>query len=211
MTTTTTRRPVVKTLADFEHRGLIGRWFGDLQLIAVKKPAGKQRGIGETLCRVACAQGHPSSRPWWELRDQNRKRICARCQPRKPPTNISGDDLQQRIAELSPERRRLFVALMDSRRRVAGEQDATPREILNDAYSYATNVMDPQADLEELTAQGERELLEVLPPITRGLFEKAAEAFTRKQAAKPAKKSTAKSKPAAKKPAAKSTKKGGKK
>jgi Protein of unknown function (DUF3102) len=58
---------------------------------------------------------------------------------------------------------------------------------------------------------GERELLNVLPPITRGLVEKAAAAFAKKQAAKPAKKPAAKSKPAVKKPAPKSTKKGGKK
>jgi len=61
-------------------------------------------------------------------------------------------------------------------------------------------------------SSGEAELLDVLPPITRGLYEKAAEAFAKKQTAKPAaKKPTTKSKPAAKKPAAKSTKKGGKK
>jgi len=60
-------------------------------------------------------------------------------------------------------------------------------------------------------SSGEAELLDVLPPITRGLYEKAAEAFAKKQTAKPAKKPTSNSKPAAKKPAAKSTKKGGKK
>lgn len=61
-------------------------------------------------------------------------------------------------------------------------------------------------------SSGEAELLDVLPPITRGLVEKAAEAFAKKQAAKPAaKKPTTKSKPVAKKPAAKSKAKGGKK
>jgi len=58
-------------------------------------------------------------------------------------------------------------------------------------------------------SSGERELLEVLPPITRGLFEKAAAAFAKKPT--PAKKPTAKSKPAPKKLAAKSKAKGGKK
>jgi DUF3102 family protein len=61
-------------------------------------------------------------------------------------------------------------------------------------------------------SSGEAELLDVLPPITRGLYEKAYEAFAKKQAAKPAaKKSTPKSKPAPKKRAAKKTNKGGKK
>src|SRR5262245_51247725 len=58
-------------------------------------------------------------------------------------------------------------------------------------------------------SSGERELLEVLPPITRGLFEKAAAAFAKKPTL--AKKPTAKSKPAPKKLAAKSKAKGGKK
>jgi len=57
-------------------------------------------------------------------------------------------------------------------------------------------------------SSGEAELLEVLPPITRGLVEKAAEAFAKKQAAKPAK--STKTKPVAKKLAAKSKAKGGK-
>jgi hypothetical protein len=60
-------------------------------------------------------------------------------------------------------------------------------------------------------SSGEAELLDVLPPTTRGLYEKAAEAFAKKQTAKPAKKPTAKSKPAAKKPVAKSKANGGKK
>jgi hypothetical protein len=58
-------------------------------------------------------------------------------------------------------------------------------------------------------SSGEAELLEVLPPITRGLVEKAAEAFAKKQAAKSA--IATKTKPAAKKPAAKSKAKEGKK
>ena len=57
-------------------------------------------------------------------------------------------------------------------------------------------------------SSGEAELLEVLPSITRGLVEKAAEAFAKKQAAKSAK--STKTKLAAKKPAAKSKAKGGK-
>jgi hypothetical protein len=57
-------------------------------------------------------------------------------------------------------------------------------------------------------SSGEAELLEVLPPITRGLVEKAAEAFAKKQVTKLAK--STKTKPAAKKPAAKSKAKEGK-
>jgi len=58
-------------------------------------------------------------------------------------------------------------------------------------------------------SSGEAELLEVLPSITRGLVEKAAEAFAKKQAAKSAK--STKTKLAAKKSAANSKAKKGKK
>lgn len=63
-----------------------------------------------------------------------------------------------------------------------------------------------------LMATGEDALFEALPPITRGLFEKAYESFAKKRAAKAtAKKPTTKSKPAPKKPAPKTKAKGGKK
>ncbi|HKQ74615.1 MAG TPA: DUF3102 domain-containing protein [Blastocatellia bacterium] len=58
-------------------------------------------------------------------------------------------------------------------------------------------------------SSGEAELVEMLPPITRGLFEKAAKAFAEKP--RPAAKTATKSKPLAKKPAAKAKKQGGKK
>jgi hypothetical protein len=58
---------------------------------------------------------------------------------------------------------------------------------------------------------GEEDALNNLPIATWRLLNRAAEAFAKKQNAKPAKKSTAKSKPAAKKPTAKSKAKGGKK
>lgn len=157
MTTTTTRRPGVKTLADFEQRGLIGKWFGDLQLVAVRSAKDK-RGIGETLCRVICANAHLFTRPWWELRDQSRKRACARCQPRKATaTNLSNDQLLKKIVELTPERRRLFDVILNSRRRGAGQKDTGMRELLNDAYSYARDVPDPEAELRDLALEGNYE------------------------------------------------------
>jgi hypothetical protein len=58
-------------------------------------------------------------------------------------------------------------------------------------------------------SSGEAELLEMLSPITRGLVEKAAEAFAKKQAAKSA--NSTQKKPTAKKSAAKSKVKEGKK
>src|SRR5262245_8391195 len=81
---------------------------------------------------------------------------------------------------------------------------AEPRKIM-----HTVRAGDGKDDIPFVTvSSGEAELLDVLPPITRGLYDKAAEAFAKKQTAK---KPTSKSKPAAKKSAAKSKAKGGKK
>jgi hypothetical protein len=158
MTTTPTRRLKVKLISDFERQGLISQWFGDLQLVAVKTPTAGKRGIGDTLCRVTCANAHLSTRPWWELRDHSRKRICGRCKPRQVSVhNLSGESLRKAIDDLQPARRQLFDALMDSRRRVGGGADVELREILNDALAYATEVEDPEKELRDLAPEGEYE------------------------------------------------------
>jgi len=160
MTTTTpntTRRPVPKSINDFGRLGLIGGWFGDLQLVSVQRPRYAAGDIRNTVCRVTCAKGHRSSRAWWELRDQSRKQTCAKCRapkPKPPVTNPSNEELLKKIDELPPERRRLFDALMNSRRRTGDQDETAPKDLLNDAYSYATVVKDPEGDLRDLLADG---------------------------------------------------------
>lgn len=152
-TTTLTRRPVVKQIADFGSRGLIGRWFGALQLVAVRKPAPSKRGIGETLCRVTCENAHMSTRTWWYLRDQSRKQICGKCTPKEPTvTNLSNERLLREIAELTPQRRRLFDVLLSDRQQAPGQEDTSVREMVNDAYAYAKGVKDPEGELTDLLA-----------------------------------------------------------
>jgi len=160
MTTTTTLKPGRKpmaTLADFKTRGLIGQKFGDLTLLAVRRQRG-EFGIERTVCIVTCGQGHQTERPWGYLRDNARSRRCPVCKPRKTSSTYRSEQaLRKAIAELSPERRRLLDLLLASRRRAPGQEDTDMREMLNDAYAYASEVPDVKSELNELTMTGEHE------------------------------------------------------
>lgn len=153
MTTTTAQgRPFkVKLLSDFATQGLIGRWFGGLQLVAVKKTKKSRPLISDVACRVICPNGHMSTRMWWQLRDDNRKRACNKCKaPKRAATNPCREELLKKINELSPERRRLFNALLESRRRVGDQHDNTFDDHVKDAYTYAIQIADPEQELKDL-------------------------------------------------------------
>lgn len=162
MTPITTQhgRLKVKLIGDFERQGLIGRWFGGLQLVSVKMPKKSRPSIADTACRVICPNGHLSSRTWWEIRDHNRQRVCGKCKTPKPKpaaTNPGNEELLKSIGELPPDRRLLFDTLMDSRRRIPGQDETPTRELLNDAYSYARDVKDPQKELKDWEPEDEYE------------------------------------------------------
>jgi hypothetical protein len=71
--------------------------------------------------------------------------------------NLTLAQLGIKIAELSPERRRLMEALLASRRRIEGKQDISDLEQLKDAYIYSIQVADPEAELRDLAPEGDYE------------------------------------------------------
>lgn len=151
----------VKVLADFRRLGLIGQWFGELQLIGVGYPRWSSRRGRDIICRLACAEGHGVVRSWLKL--QGRKYpICSLCRESRSPRvvhvpNLAGAQLIAAIGRLEPARRRLMDALLLDRRRIAGAQDIAPCEMVKDAYVYAVQVADPEKELNEIAAERPRE------------------------------------------------------
>jgi hypothetical protein len=167
--TKTTLKPYqhVKHLADFRRLGLIGQWFGELQLIgAAYNPAlpPDKKSVPTAICRVVCAQGHITVRVWRYLRQRQRP-TCLTCHPRQESrpkdsrcaTHLTLAQLAGKIAALSPERRRLMAALLADRKRIAGKQDTSEQEQLRDAYTYAIQIADPVAELADLAQERPRE------------------------------------------------------
>ncbi len=158
-TATKIRTPDVKSLGDFRRLGLIGRWFGELQLIGVHYPQCSGRRGKNIMCRLSCAQGHGSVRAWLKLQYRHRL-ICSTCALAKKHISVGSLTLAQlgvKIAELSPERRRLMEALLANRRRIEGEQDISDLEQLKDAYIYAIQIAAPEAELRDLAPEGDYE------------------------------------------------------
>lgn len=148
------RKPKVSTLADFHTRGLINRWFGNLRLLAVAYPRRGEKTISRVICRTICAGGHEQRVEWWKLRDGTRRTPCLECGDplERDATQLSDERILRGVAALSPERRRLFEAMINSRWRIPGQQDTTRRELLHDAYTYARDIADPITELRELNA-----------------------------------------------------------
>jgi hypothetical protein len=162
----TKQHPPIKLLNDFRRYGLIGQWFGELQLIGVGYPKDSSRRNQDLICRVVCQRGHGAVRPWRHLRD--RKSICTMCRQdgksatASAPVSMTGQQLIDAITKLESIRRRLFDHLLDSRRRLPGQDRVTfrdrklivtNRQLLQETYNYALQIADPAAELEEWTKE----------------------------------------------------------
>ena len=153
--------PTIRVLDDFQRYGLIGQWFGELQLIDVGYPKNSSRRIGDLICNVACANGHRGVRSWPKLQRSPACSLCNLSTRRAHiyTANMTGRQLLAAITGLPAARRRLFDALINSRRRLPGQDRVafrdrdlitTDRELIKDAYNHALAVADPVAELEEM-------------------------------------------------------------
>jgi hypothetical protein len=164
----------IKLLSDFRRHGLIGKWFGELQLIGVGYPKDSSRRNNDLVCRVSCAQGHGAVRSWRKLQDRGRS-ICSTCRAaRRPGQNtpvisVTPARLIRLIRQLEPERRKLFDALLVGRRQAPGDE-TTGFHLVKDAYNYALVVTDPAKDLAELIGEPGRAGAGASSSLATGMF-----------------------------------------
>lgn len=145
------QRAAIRKLADF--RPLLDKWIGNLRLMRVDPAPGGE--IGMTVCHVLCAQRHRFVTRWYRLREAARRPKCVECRAAKAKRRgeqpiVPQNATLKAIAELEPERRRLFYALVKSRRSIGEQEDITAMDMISACLLYAQQTVKPLEDLENL-------------------------------------------------------------
>lgn len=144
----------IKSISDFQRHRLINAWFWRLRLLEVCYSPCKPKVIKNVLCRVVCDRGHEALMPWVKLQQGT---VCRECKTIDgTATSFSTLALLRKVIALEPERRRLFDVLFESRRRAAGQEDTTLKDLIVDTLAYVRGVRDPVKELAEMSDVYER-------------------------------------------------------